>query len=119
MLILATDYFALAFTSVGRSRLLAISGGVLIFTACIAVAAGTARLTIPLAALGAVPLAATTWWSIVTPTLAVVTIAVAATVTHQGTATRRCLSGSPATHTVATSEEAQSTSTGTAPSRRC
>ena len=50
----------------GRSRLLAISGGVLIFTACIVVAAGTAQLT-PLAALGAVPLAATTWWSIVTP----------------------------------------------------
>jgi hypothetical protein len=117
MLILATDYFALAFTSVGRSRLLAISGGVLIFTACIAVAAGTARLTIPLAALGAVPLAATTWWSIVTPTLAIVTVAVAATVTHQ--ATRRCLTGSPATLAVATSEEAESASTGTAPSGRC
>jgi hypothetical protein len=74
--VLAANYLALGITAAGQARLLAIGGGVLIVAAFIAATAGTPRLTVALAVLGATPLAITTWWSIVTPVLATVTIAV-------------------------------------------
>jgi hypothetical protein len=76
ILVLAADYLALGLASVGQTRVLGIAGGLLIGAGFIAATASRPRLTVALAVLGATPLALSTWWSILTPLLATVTIAI-------------------------------------------
>jgi hypothetical protein len=83
VLVLAANYLALGLASGGQARLLGIAGGVLIVAACIAATASTPRLAVALAVLGATPLAVSTWWSILTPLLATVTIATTLAATHR------------------------------------
>jgi hypothetical protein len=76
ILVLAADHLALGLASGGHARVLGIAGGALIVAACIAATTSRPGLAVAVAVLGATPLAMTTWWSIVTPLLATVTIAV-------------------------------------------
>jgi len=75
--VLAVDYLVLAIGSSGSSRLLALAGAILIGIAVTTAIRRRPRVTAGLVALGALPLAISTPWSIVTPVLAAVAVSVA------------------------------------------
>ena len=69
--VLAMCYLWIGAAAHGRDRILALAGGALILAA-IAAARRSRPAAYTLLVLGALPLAIVTWWSIVTPVLAIV-----------------------------------------------
>jgi hypothetical protein len=76
--VLAIDYLTLGLTSTGATRALGIAGALLVGAGIAMGVAGRPLAALGAILLGAVPLAVLTSWSIVTPTLGVVTLAIAA-----------------------------------------
>jgi hypothetical protein len=75
--VIAVDYLVLGIGASGSSRLLALAGAALTGTAALTAIKRRPRPTIGLVALGSLPLAVSTPWSIVTPVLAAVAVSVA------------------------------------------
>jgi hypothetical protein len=74
---LALDHFALGLTSTGATRVVGIAGALLIATGLALAITNHPLPALGAVTLGAVPLAVHTWWSIVTPALGSLTIAIA------------------------------------------
>jgi hypothetical protein len=72
--VLGLLYLWIGLTAHGRDRLFGITGGLLILAAAEAIRRRTATIALGLLLLGSLPLAVATWWSIVTPGLAILTL---------------------------------------------
>jgi hypothetical protein len=75
--VLALDHLALGLTSTGGTRALGIAGAMLIAAGLALAITNRPLAALGVISLGAIPLAVHTWWSIVTPALGSLTIAIA------------------------------------------
>ena len=73
---LAALYIVLGAVALGFAGALGILGGLLIVAALVAAARGAGRVGTALLVLGAVPFAVITWWSVVTPLMAVLVLVI-------------------------------------------